>query len=117
MCGICGFLSRGKALGDDTLRVMNAALRRRGPDGEGYYRDGPVGLAMRRLAIIDLEGGWQPVYNEDRTVAVVFNGEIYNYRQLRTELVARGHRFATYGDTEVIVHLYEEYGDEFAAHL
>jgi asparagine synthase (glutamine-hydrolysing) len=117
MCGICGFLSRGKALGDETLRAMNASIRRRGPDGEGYYRNGPVALAMRRLAIIDLEGGQQPVFNEDRTVAVVFNGEIYNYKRLRAELTARGHRFATHSDTEVIAHLYEDYGDEFVGHL
>src|SRR5690606_28978092 len=109
MCGICGFLNSTDRLGMDDLRRMNAQLVRRGPDGEGHYHDGKVGLAMRRLAIIDLEGGEQPIFNEDRSVCVVFNGEIYNYRELRTDLERRGHRFSTRSDTEVIVHLYEEY--------
>ena len=96
---------------------MNATLARRGPDGEGYFEADGVGLAMRRLAIIDLEGGWQPIYNEDRTVVVVMNGEIYNYRQLREKLLALGHRLATHSDTEVLVHLYETYGDDLTTHL
>jgi len=89
---------------------MNSTIARRGPDGEGILVDGPAGLAMRRLAIIDIAGGNQPIFNEDRSVAVVFNGEIYNYRELRKSLEQRGHRFATASDTEVIVHLYEDHG-------
>jgi asparagine synthase (glutamine-hydrolysing) len=117
MCGIAGFRARDGRLDEALLRVMNEQIVRRGPDGEGIYFDGDVGLAMRRLAIIDLEGGRQPIFNEDGTVCVVFNGEIYNYRELRTALQARGHRFATHSDTEVIVHLYEEHGPDFARHL
>ena len=96
---------------------MNQTLVRRGPDEGGMYRSAGVAMAMRRLSIIDLAGGTQPIHNEDRTVWVVFNGEIYNYRALRAELQRRGHRFATDGDTEVIVHLYEEYGDGLVQHL
>jgi len=96
---------------------MNATIARRGPDGEGFLHEGPVGLAMRRLAIIDLDGGNQPIFNEDRSVAVVFNGEIYNYPALRRELERRGHHFSTHSDTEVIVHLYEDHGPECFTHL
>jgi asparagine synthase (glutamine-hydrolysing) len=96
---------------------MNTAIRRRGPDGSGHLYTGNVGLAMRRLAIIDLEGGQQPIYNQSRTAAVVFNGEIYNYRKLREELLSRGHEFATHSDTEVIIHLYDEYGERLVEHL
>lgn len=84
----------------------------RGPDSEGIYADGAVGLGMRRLSIIDLEGGRQPIYNEDRSMVIVFNGEIYNFRELREDLLRRGHRFTTASDTEVILHLYEEYGEK-----
>jgi asparagine synthase (glutamine-hydrolysing) len=111
MCGICGFLAR-EDLPSDTLERMNQVIWRRGPDGAGTLRQGQVGLAMRRLAIIDLHGGQQPVYNEDGSVAVVFNGEIYNFETLRTQLIARGHQFRTRSDTEVIVHLYEDKGAE-----
>lgn len=117
MCGICGFLAFDQRLDEPTLERMNASIERRGPDGAGRYFDGTVGLAMRRLAIIDLEGGQQPIFNEDRSVCVVFNGEIYNYRELRQALIARGHRFQTHSDTEVIVHLYEEHGTDLAEHL
>jgi len=96
---------------------MNDRITRRGPNGTGHFYDGSVGLAMRRLAIIDLHGGGQPIFNEDRSVCVVLNGEIYNYRQLRASLEAKGHRFYTASDTEVIVHLYEEYGAGLAVHL
>src|SRR6185436_4217795 len=89
----------------------------RGPDGTGIYQDGDVGLAHARLSIIDLEGGRQPIHNEDKTVWVVFNGEIFNYVELRPALEAQGHRFYTHSDTEVIVHLYEQYGDDFVQHL
>jgi len=96
---------------------MNNTLVRRGPDEGGTFRELGVGLAMRRLSIIDLHSGRQPIHNEDATVWVVFNGEIYNYRELRAVLLQRGHRFQTNTDTEVIVHLYEEYGDDLVDHL
>jgi asparagine synthase (glutamine-hydrolysing) len=96
---------------------MNDALAHRGPDGEGIFTDGPVALGHRRLSIIDLVTGDQPIFNEDRTVAIVFNGEIYNYKELRAELQARGHRLSTSSDTEVIVHLYEDFGDDCVLHL
>ncbi len=117
MCGICGFFSIRGAFDEAVLRRMNATIERRGPDGEGLLHEGPVGIAMRRLAIIDLKGGGQPIFNEDRSVAVVFNGEIYNYPTLRRDLEARGHVFATHSDTEAIVHLYEEHGPDCVAHL
>ncbi len=116
MCGICGFLSFA-GWPPDTLRAMNDVIFRRGPDGEGSLHSGGIGLAMRRLAIIDVPGGSQPVYNEDRSVAVVFNGEIYNYRALRDGLRARGHEFRSNSDTEVIVHLYEECGADLVRQL
>lgn len=117
MCGITGFLDVDGRLSETDLRRMNATLTRRGPDGEGYFSAPGIGLAMRRLAIIDLEGGWQPVYNEDKTIAVVFNGEIYNYQQLRARLIEQGHRFRTHSDSEVIAHLYEEHGEAFVERL
>ena len=117
MCGICGLASAGGAVDPERLRAMSATLVHRGPDQEGQLVDGPVGLAARRLSIIDLEGGDQPIANENGTVHVVQNGEIYNYRELRAQLEAAGHRFATRSDTEVLVHLYEEHGDGFAALL
>ena len=116
MCGICGFLSPA-GWSSDTLQKMNDVIFRRGPDGAGSLHNGPVGLAMRRLAIIDVAGGAQPVYNEDRSVAVVFNGEIYNFKALREGLRARGHEFRTNSDTEVIVHLYEERGADLVREL
>jgi asparagine synthase (glutamine-hydrolysing) len=117
MCGICGYFGEGAGISEEALGRMNQAIVRRGPDDSGSLRAPGVGLAMRRLSIIDLGGGHQPIYNEDRTVAVVFNGEIYNYRELREALRRRGHRFATDSDTEVIVHLYEEHGDDLVHHL
>src|SRR4051794_21730197 len=96
---------------------MNAALVHRGPDSAGVWADGPAGLAARRLAIIDLAHGDQPIANEDGSVVVVQNGEIYNHEELRRELQARGHRFATRCDTEVLVHLYEEHGPRFVERL
>jgi asparagine synthase (glutamine-hydrolysing) len=117
MCGICGIASANGAADPGRLDAMSATLAHRGPDSDGAIVDGPVGLAARRLAIIDLQTGDQPIANEDGTVHVVQNGEIYNYRELRTELERAGHRFSTTGDTEAIVHLYEEHGDAFAARL
>src|SRR5947209_4336057 len=109
MCGISGLAG---SLWTDraTLLRMNDALRHRGPDGEGIFSDQHVGLAMRRLAIIDVEGGNQPIFNEDGSICVIFNGEIYNFQDLRQSLEQRGHRFATSSDTEAVVHAYEEYG-------
>ena len=117
MCGICGLATRGGPVDAERLRAMSATLVHRGPDSDGQLVDGPAGLASRRLSIIDLETGDQPIANEDGTVHVVQNGEIYNYRELRAGLEAAGHRFATRSDTEVLVHLYEEHGDEFAERL
>jgi asparagine synthase (glutamine-hydrolysing) len=119
MCGIGGVLN-GPGLapvGLDTLRTMAGMLDHRGPDGYGLYRDEQVGLAHARLSIIDLATGDQPLTNEDRTVWLCFNGEIFNYLELRRELADRGHRFATQGDSEVIVHGYEEWGDGIWARL
>ncbi|NLO91929.1 MAG: asparagine synthase (glutamine-hydrolyzing) [Elusimicrobia bacterium] len=111
MCGICGvFENSGDKVALDTLKRMNGLIIHRGPDDEGYYVEGGMGLAMRRLSIIDLPSGHQPISNENSTVWVVLNGEIYNFRQLRAELEAKGHSFSTNSDTEVIVHLYEELG-------
>jgi asparagine synthase (glutamine-hydrolysing) len=117
MCGICGIASARGAADPDRLAAMSATLVHRGPDSSGEYVDGPVGLAARRLSIIDLETGDQPIGNEDGTLHVVQNGEIYNYRELRRGLEQAGHRFRTSGDTEVILHLYEEHGDAFAERL
>jgi len=117
MCGICGFVALDDRLGEATLRRMNERIVRRGPDGAGQVFDNGVGLAMRRLAIIDLAGGQQPIFNETGRIAIVFNGEIYNYRELRARLVRLGHTLRTGSDTEVIVHLYEEYGLDAPAHL
>ncbi len=119
MCGICGMAVAGRgAVADvEAVKAMNARLVHRGPDSEGVFHDGGVALAMRRLSIIDLEHGDQPISNEDGSITVVQNGEIYNYRELRGELERRGHRFATASDTEVLVHLYEEHGDGFVERL
>src|SRR6185436_5532976 len=114
MCGICGLLALdGSAVDATPLGAMSETLRHRGPDSEGSVVDGPVALAARRLSIIDLEGGDQPIGNEDGSIQVVQNGEIYNYRELRAGLERAGHRFATQSDTEVLVHLYEENGPTF----
>jgi asparagine synthase (glutamine-hydrolysing) len=119
VCGICGLISLDGAIPPDAdaLARMNETLVHRGPDSDGVLLDGPVGLAARRLSIIDLAGGDQPIANEDHTVHVVQNGEIYNYRALRADLERRGHSFSTHGDTEVLVHLYEERGPSFVEEL
>jgi len=124
MCGICGFVTPRGAEADlrQTLGAMTSAVAHRGPDGAGLYSDafpngGGAGLGHRRLAIIDLATGDQPLFNETKSLAIVFNGEIYNFKELRDELVARGHVFATRSDTEVIVHLYEDMGPACAARL
>ncbi|MEE4175229.1 MAG: asparagine synthase (glutamine-hydrolyzing) [Xanthomonadales bacterium] len=118
MCGIAGIYGlNGAAVDAGQVKAMCDALIARGPDDEGYYVQGAIGLGMRRLSIVDLANGQQPIANEDGTVQVVLNGEIYNFRELRRELEGRGHRFSTASDTEVIVHLYEEYGDDCVHHL
>ena len=112
MCGIAGLVFRDPArpASPALVRRMCDAIRHRGPDDEGIFTSGQAGLGMRRLSIIDLAGGHQPIFNEDRTKVIVFNGEIYNYAELRRELIAKGHAFTTNSDTETILHLYEEMG-------
>jgi asparagine synthase (glutamine-hydrolysing) len=119
MCGIYGILALrgGRQHDPEVLSRMGDSIRHRGPDDEGSYSDGELLLGMRRLSIIDVSGGHQPITNEDGSVVVVCNGEIYNYRELRKRLQAAGHRFATHSDTEVIAHLYEEVGDRFLEEL
>jgi len=112
MCGIVGIQNRAEAVppSEASLRQMLAMIRHRGPDEFGIYLDSQVGLGNARLSIIDLKGGQQPISNEDGTLWIVFNGEIFNYLELRQKLEARGHRYSTHTDTEVLIHLYEEYG-------
>ena len=116
MCGIAGITSVGRP-DAGLVRRMCGTLVHRGPDGSGFHDDDHAALGMRRLAIIDVAGSQQPVYNEDQTVAAVFNGELYNFPQLREDLHRRGHRFVTNGDSECLVHLYEDYGDDLVHHL
>jgi len=119
MCGIAGIFNYKNTLPVtmERLKSMNQELVHRGPDDEGYYIDNNIGLAFRRLSIIDLDTGNQPIHNEDKSVWVVFNGEIYNYVELTGDLKEKGHSFYTKTDTEVIVHLYEEYGENFPLYL
>ena len=119
MCGIAGILNLGNnpPIERSSLERMIGMLRHRGPDGLGVFVRHQVGLAHSRLSIIDLEGGAQPICNEDRTLWVVFNGEIFNYREIRHDLEQRGHRFSTHTDTEVIVHLFEEKGERCVEEL
>jgi asparagine synthase (glutamine-hydrolysing) len=118
MCGIYGMLHLGgAAASSESLRPMAERTVHRGPDDEGSYADGPLAFGMRRLSIIDVAGGHQPLFNEDGSLSLVANGEIYNYRALRGELTAQGHRFRTASDCETIVHLYEEHGDAFVERL
>lgn len=117
MCGIAGIATRGSTPARELIRAMCDVMRHRGPDGEGIHVAPGIGMGMRRLAIIDLVTGEQPVANESGTVQVVFNGEIYNYRELRAELLAKGHRFRGQSDSEVIPHLYDEHGPAFLARL
>lgn len=119
MCGIAGTVSKEPITQEQRARVaqINALLAHRGPDGEGEYNESHVALAMRRLSIIDLDSGWQPLYNEDKTLAIVANGEIYNYLELRPRLEKRGHKFQTHSDIENILHLYEDYGLDCLSYL
>ena len=119
MCGICGIFETGgeKNVHRSTLKSMADTIRHRGPDDDGFYTSGSVGLAHRRLSIIDLAGGHQPLANEDETVWIAFNGEVYNFEELNRQFLSSGHRFRTRSDTETIVHLYEELGEECFAQL
>jgi asparagine synthase (glutamine-hydrolysing) len=117
MCGIAGKLSLDRAVDPELIDRMCEVVEHRGPDSRGTFCDGGIGIGVQRLAIIDLETGDQPIANEDGSVVVVQNGEIYNYRELRRELEGRGHRFSTASDTEVIAHLYEDHGDACVDHL
>jgi asparagine synthase (glutamine-hydrolysing) len=119
MCGIAGFIdpSLSAEEGAAHLQRMLGLIAHRGPDGAGTHVAPGLGLGMRRLSIIDLEGGSQPIWNENESIGVVFNGEIYNYLELRRELIAGGHEFRTQTDTEVLVHLYEQLGDAMFARL
>lgn len=115
MCGICGIIRKGD--NKDIIKKMNDRIMHRGPDGEGYYIDGDVAFGHRRLSIIDLSTGDQPIYNEDSSVVTVYNGEIYNYLELRSELESLGHEFKTKSDTEVLVHGYEEWHTDLPKYL
>src|SRR5437870_2189614 len=119
MCGICGILYCGeeRRVQRDTLAQMNAHIVHRGPDDDGFFVEGNVGLAMRRLSIIDIATGHQPITNEDENLWIVYNGEIYNHQELRRGLEVRGHRYRTKSDTETILHLYEEYGRDCVKYL
>lgn len=118
MCGIAGIVSKRIEIDHiESLGRMLGSMVHRGPDGQGEYRDAQVAMGMRRLSIIDLDGGWQPLYNEDKSLALVMNGEIYNYIELTDELTKRGHTFATHSDGEVILHLYEEERENCLRHL
>src|SRR5256712_11125477 len=119
MCGIAGIVKRDprETVDEARLKRMRDVLRHRGPDGEGLLLDGPVGLGHRRLAIIDVAGGPQPMANEDESIWIVLNGEIYNHAALRPGLMARGHRYRTRSDAETILHLYEEEGEHCVKRL
>jgi asparagine synthase (glutamine-hydrolysing) len=118
MCGIVGIVNQNtRPVEREILEKMNRAIRHRGPDEDGFYVHENVGLAMRRLSIIDLAGGQQPIHNSSKTAWIVFNGEIYNYQELRDNLEKRGHKFYTKSDTEVVVHLYDRYGADCVKHL
>src|SRR6267143_2389654 len=119
MCGICGQYNfvRNESVEPDTVRRMTESIRHRGPDDEGYFFDGPVGLGFRRLSIIDLAGGHQPMSDAEESVWVILNGEIYNFKELRAELEKRGYQFRTNSDTEVIIHGYKEWGTQVFDHL
>src|SRR5919107_2324555 len=117
MCGIAGIKNFEATAEPELLRRMMARIAHRGPDDVGIHVEGGVGLGHRRLSIIDLAGGHQPMHNEDRSLWITFNGEIYNYLELKHELIRKGHRFTTGSDTEVLLHLYEEEGEECVQRL
>src|SRR5262245_18391187 len=119
MCGIAGQFNyeRGEAVDPDVIRRMTASITQRGPDDEGYLISGALGLGFRRLSIIDLSGGHQPMSDAEQSVWIIFNGESYNFTVLREELEQRGHRFQTRSDTEVIIHGYKEWGTDVFSRL
>src|SRR5947199_6505294 len=117
MCGIAGIVSFEGPIESSLLDCMCAVMEHRGPDSRGVFVENGVGLGVQRLAIIDVAGGDQPIFNEDGSVAVVLNGEIYNFEELRKQLIRRGHRLSSHADTEVLVHLYEDYGEGMVRHL
>src|SRR5438105_8013075 len=119
MCGIAGvvYADRGRIAEAAVLKRMGHSIAHRGPDAEGFWSEPGLGLVHRRLSIIDLSGGDQPIGNEDGSVQVIFNGEIYNYQELRADLERRGHTFRTRSDTEVLVHLCEEHGEQLVQRL
>jgi len=116
MCGICGFTGR-LANSEEILENMKNKIIHRGPDSGGSYIDDGVSMGFRRLSIIDLEGGHQPIYNETRDMVITFNGEIYNYQELREDLIAKAHVMGSNADTEVLLHGYEEYGEDLLPKL
>ena len=116
MCGICGFTGK-KAEGTETLKKMTDVITHRGPDSAGFYSDDYISMGFRRLSIIDLDKGHQPIFNEDKTMVLTFNGEIYNYRELRSELLTLGHTFSTESDSEVLIHGFEEWGEKLLYRL
>ena len=119
MCGICGLVYKdpSRAVDPGLLKVMSQKIAHRGPDDEGVYSHRNVGLAVKRLSIIDIAGGHQPMLNEDESIIVIFNGEIYNYLSLKNYLEKKGHQFRSRCDTEVLVHLYEESSKRIVDHL
>src|SRR5262245_58459034 len=121
MCGITGWINLDKINSKNNteavLHSMCETIAHRGPDSEGIWMDDTVALGMRRLSIIDLKTGDQPVFSEDRSVIAMQNGELYNYREVRLDLEKRGHKFVTQTDTEIVPHLYQEYGDDFVDHI
>src|SRR4051812_21281391 len=120
MCGIAGFVSQKNENGQERAAKLDAMCRvitHRGPDEQGVAVEGRAALGMRRLSIIDLATGQQPIYNTDRTRLIVFNGEIYNFREIKRDLEAKGHSFRTNSDTETIIHAYDEYGPDCVNHL
>ncbi len=119
MCGICGQvkIASDEPVNQETIRRMSRTMFHRGPDDEGYFFDRSLGFGFRRLSIIDLSGGHQPMSDAEESVWIVFNGEIYNYKELRLELEKRGHKFRTQSDTEVIIHGYKQWGTDVFNHL
>jgi asparagine synthase (glutamine-hydrolysing) len=117
MCGINGIVRFNHRVEKREIECMTSMLAHRGPDGDGIWLDNNVAIGHRRLSIIDLETGRQPMCNEDETVWITFNGEIYNFLELRERLVQKGHRFRSHSDTEVIIHSYEEWGDDCVDHF
>ena len=116
MCGIVGFINKSKNK-KEIIKAMAEKINHRGPDGEGFYIDDEIALGHKRLSIIDVVGGEQPIYNENENLVLIFNGEIYNYKILQRELKEKNHIFKTNSDTEVLVHGYEEWGENVVKHL